>query len=145
MSIIYCDKHSLKWDSDFKSECPACENESTEQNTRYVTVKTTQKPWVVDAGEAIYIRSPDGSHVAIMGWLTKQGRKGAREVMANARLIASAPDLLSERDRLLEENKALRAALAQIAVEAQRGDTNPASSCNRITDRALLALAKVSQ
>jgi len=27
MSIIYCDKHDLKWDSDFKSECPACENE----------------------------------------------------------------------------------------------------------------------
>lgn len=26
MSIIYCDKHDLKWDSDFKSECPACEN-----------------------------------------------------------------------------------------------------------------------
>ena len=27
MSIIYCEKHGIKWDSDFKSECPACENE----------------------------------------------------------------------------------------------------------------------
>ena len=26
MSIIYCDKHDLRWDSDFKSECPHCES-----------------------------------------------------------------------------------------------------------------------
>ena len=29
MSIIYCEKHDLRWDSDFKSECPACESEPT--------------------------------------------------------------------------------------------------------------------
>ena len=27
MSIIYCEQHDLKWDSDRKDECPACENE----------------------------------------------------------------------------------------------------------------------
>lgn len=25
MSMIYCDKHDLKWDSDHKSECPQCD------------------------------------------------------------------------------------------------------------------------
>ncbi len=27
MSIIYCEKHSRKWDSDFLDDCPSCENE----------------------------------------------------------------------------------------------------------------------
>ena len=27
MSIIYCDEHCLKWDSDLKSECPFCSEE----------------------------------------------------------------------------------------------------------------------
>ena len=27
MSIIYCELHDLRWDSDRKDECPACENE----------------------------------------------------------------------------------------------------------------------
>ena len=27
MSIIYCELHDLRWDSDMKDECPACENE----------------------------------------------------------------------------------------------------------------------
>ena len=30
MSIIYCERHSIKWDSDRKDECPACENEPTQ-------------------------------------------------------------------------------------------------------------------
>lgn len=25
MSIIYCEKHDRKWDSDFKSSCPVCD------------------------------------------------------------------------------------------------------------------------
>ena len=27
MSIMYCPLHDLRWDSDKKEECPACENE----------------------------------------------------------------------------------------------------------------------
>ncbi len=27
MSIIYCEKHDRRWDSDFKEDCPMCENE----------------------------------------------------------------------------------------------------------------------
>ena len=27
MSIIYCDKHDIRWDSDFKEQCPACESD----------------------------------------------------------------------------------------------------------------------
>lgn len=30
MSIIYCEKHDRKWDSDSLSECPLCENEPEE-------------------------------------------------------------------------------------------------------------------
>ena len=30
MSIIYCERHDLRWDSDRKDECPACENESSQ-------------------------------------------------------------------------------------------------------------------
>ena len=30
MSIIYCKKHSQKWDSDRVDECPVCENEHPE-------------------------------------------------------------------------------------------------------------------
>lgn len=29
MSIIYCERHDLRWDSDFKGECPMCESEPT--------------------------------------------------------------------------------------------------------------------
>ncbi len=31
MSIIYCEKHDLRWDSDFLEECPQCENEHPEE------------------------------------------------------------------------------------------------------------------
>jgi hypothetical protein len=31
MSIIYCEKHDLHWDSDFLEECPQCENEHPEE------------------------------------------------------------------------------------------------------------------
>ncbi len=26
MSIIYCEKHDLRWDSDMQEECPRCED-----------------------------------------------------------------------------------------------------------------------
>ena len=32
MSIIYCERHDLRWDSDLKDECPACENEHPQMN-----------------------------------------------------------------------------------------------------------------
>ena len=69
MSIIYCERHDLKWDSDFKDECPACENDAmtsltdiknTEAETgwkptaylRYVwiSVKTLQQLWINSDG-----------------------------------------------------------------------------------------------
>lgn len=30
MSIIYCERHDLRWDSDYKTECPRCEDELQE-------------------------------------------------------------------------------------------------------------------
>ena len=33
MSIIYCEKHDRRWDSDKLDECPLCENEHPEGNT----------------------------------------------------------------------------------------------------------------
>ena len=32
MSIICCERHDLRWDSDLKDECPACENEHPQMN-----------------------------------------------------------------------------------------------------------------
>ena len=34
MSIIFCDKHSVKWDSDKLDECPKCENEPEEKKEK---------------------------------------------------------------------------------------------------------------
>lgn len=42
MSIIYCERHDLKWDSDRKDECPACENEPTPPNTDMNLQKQTR-------------------------------------------------------------------------------------------------------
>lgn len=30
MSIIYCEKHSRRWDSDYLEHCPSCEDEYPE-------------------------------------------------------------------------------------------------------------------
>ena len=68
------------------------------------------------------------------------GIKHAKEAIAE--LLNEQSEMAAERDRLKAENAELRAALERIITEAQREDTNPADSCNRITDRALLALAK---
>ena len=35
MSIIYCEKHDLKWDSDHFKMCPVCENEPVFPNDAY--------------------------------------------------------------------------------------------------------------
>lgn len=37
MSIIYYEQHDLKWDSDRKDECPACENEPTQSTEENMT------------------------------------------------------------------------------------------------------------
>lgn len=42
MSIIYCELHGLNWDSDKRSECPACENEHAEDEE--VDMKIEFKP-----------------------------------------------------------------------------------------------------
>lgn len=38
MSIIYCERHDLRWDSDYKSECPMCEAEPTPEEAAEATV-----------------------------------------------------------------------------------------------------------
>lgn len=45
MSIIYCERHDLRWDSDFTSECPMCEQEPE-------TVVSTAQPTVYEAAVA---------------------------------------------------------------------------------------------
>jgi len=55
--------------------------------------KHTPGPWKVDSGEALKVRNNSGSIATIMQThLT--GRRSNDETMANARLIAAAPDML---------------------------------------------------
>lgn len=62
--------------------------------------KHTPGEWTVDSGEAIRVRAPDGSSVCQIHMLTKTGRRHGDESMANAHLMAAAPDLLDALENL---------------------------------------------
>jgi len=57
----------------------------------------TKGPWVVDSGEALSVRAPHGGIVAQLHHLRGRHGMGGRlpdgEAVANARLIAAAPEL----------------------------------------------------
>jgi hypothetical protein len=68
----------------------------------------TPGPWVYKGGETTTIREADGSMICQMKFLTGPhglgGRRSNDEVDANARLIAAAPDMLAELQRLHAKN-----------------------------------------
>ena len=45
MSIIYCEKHDRKWDSDKLEECPLCENEPLNDEEEKRGPIGLRKPW----------------------------------------------------------------------------------------------------
>lgn len=65
----------------------------------------TPGPWVVDSGEALNVRAPHGGIVAQLHHLKGRHGMGGRlpdgEAVANARLIAAAPDMLDALEGLL--------------------------------------------
>lgn len=60
--------------------------------------KHTPGPWKVDSYETVTIKAEKEDKIAMLTWLKGPygdlGRKSDEEVKANARLIASAPELL---------------------------------------------------
>lgn len=64
-----------------------------------MSTKPTPGPWVVDSAEALNVRAPHGGIVAQLHHLKGRHGMGGRlpndEAFANARLIASAPELLA--------------------------------------------------
>jgi len=64
------------------------------------------------------------------------------ELLANAKLIASAPDLLAERDRLQAENRRLNEALVRIRAKA---DTGLREDGGRFALQALDAIDEIAE
>lgn len=66
--------------------------------------KHTPAPWRYEAPDEVCIKDADGGRVAILtnlrGALGMSGRRDPNEVIANARLIATAPELLEALRRL---------------------------------------------
>ena len=79
----------------------------------------TPGPWRVfttkDGTKVIGIGELNGAGVADCGFGVWRG--GSKEALANARLIAAAPETAAERDRLREVNAELLAALKALLEE----------------------------
>lgn len=56
MSIMYCEKHDRRWDSDKLDECPECENEPQ-----------VEKPFAC-FGEALTMRCPGAQCAKCADW-----------------------------------------------------------------------------
>lgn len=70
-------------------------------------VRHTPGPWVLMSSETYTVRAPDDGAICQLKWLRGQwglgGRREEGEVMANARLIATAPAMLAELEWLYEK------------------------------------------
>ena len=68
--------------------------------------KHTPGPWTAHFEEAYFVTGIDGGRVAMITHLKgpygAEGRSSAEETAANCRLIAAAPNLLRQRDELLD-------------------------------------------
>lgn len=93
--------------------------------------KHTPGPWTAHFEEAYFVTGIDGGRVAMITHLKGPygvgGRRSAEETAANCRLMASAPDLLKQRDGLLAELKATEGRLHEVStfcatVEQQRDE-----------------------
>jgi hypothetical protein len=68
--------------------------------------KHTPAPWVIDDDNRTYVgiagEFADGHNYAIIAETATHSLIGVREAIANARLIAAAPDMLEALEKLLE-------------------------------------------
>ena len=65
----------------------------------------TPGPWVVFSDETVTVRDDKDGMIASLSWLKNRGIRPLRyptEVHDNARLIAAAPDLLEEAEKLID-------------------------------------------
>lgn len=79
--------------------------------------KHTPGPWAVNPINAQVDAFKDGEAIPVCRMLWPTTERSAAETEANAHLIAAAPELLAERDRLREVNAALLAALERVERE----------------------------
>jgi hypothetical protein len=90
-----------------------------------MTRQHTPKPWVAYFDETYFVLGPDKGRVAICmnlkGAHGLAGRRHGNEVLANARLISAAPDLLEALQSLIDMDVAYkRGAIVEDAVDAAR-------------------------
>ena len=61
MSIIYCEKHSIRWDSDRKEGCPECLNEPEFiRELRYTVIKHKDSLMALNKEERATLRELEG-------------------------------------------------------------------------------------
>lgn len=94
MSIMYCEKHDRRWDSDFLEECPICENEYAGTIGAY-TMKHTPLPWSISVAGLIYGKYNEpiarlGPHSLFAGSMIERNANGRYIVQA----CNAFPDLL---------------------------------------------------
>lgn len=99
-------------------------------------MKYTPGPWVVDPAvrQGFTVYAPKEGF--IVGTQDEEGRYGAIESEANARLIAAAPDLLEALCDMLEVHG--------VRWEHVRGDSSIPASWVELSDKARAAIAKAA-
>lgn len=108
-----------------------------------MTNKHTPGPWIVrvNASGNPFVYRVDG--VIICGVAMVREGMDRAENEANAALIASAPDLLAERDRLKAVNAKLLAALDRLIFAAECRDNTMGDQSRLIDVKASLVAATV--
>jgi hypothetical protein len=110
--------------------------------------KHTPGPWIVDGVEVYALDDCEFHSVADAS--CNYTCRDEVEAIANARLIAEAPETAAERDRLKEINVELLEALIWIADISDKNHDDPtlraagARTLRRIGDRADAAIAKAT-
>ena len=102
-----------------------------------MTNKHTPGPWVAggsDINLGTWVSSRTGTRVCTL--------RQCEDDWANAALIAQAPDLLAERDRLLQVNAELVAALQAVTILASSSMAGAKANLSKAGSIARAALAK---
>lgn len=126
-----------------------CEKDQAVEVKVQSASKHTPGPWKAHFDETYFVTGIDGGRVAIATQLKGPygigGRRSAEESAANCRLIASAPDLLKQRDELLEAVQYAAAVFAEyVTLHKAKGDAGAekAQSNQRHLQVMLDAVAK---
>ena len=142
MSIIYCDKHDIKYDSDRKDMCPQCDGEvQTEEtmSTESETPETYPMPehgWTCfHCGEKFTVYGAARDHIGgtphgMPGCLLRVQLGNERglqmELRKRERELASAQQTIEARDRDIAELKLDKEALRHELFRPTTTDTPPA-------------------